>query len=1264
MATLLLQAAGAFLGGSFGTVGAAIGTAAGALLGNAIDTALLTPTRSIEGSRLNSHQPFTADEGAPIPRLYGTARLSSTMIWLTRYEESSTTTREGGKGGFGGGTKVTRYSYFANVAFAICEGQVAGLKRVWIDGREVSLHNIEHRFYKGGEDQLPDPLIEAKQGAGNAPAYRGICYIVFERFALENYGNRIPQFQFEIMRPIGAVERQTKAITIIPGATEYGYSPSPVSQLKAGIANQYINRAVFFAQSDWSASMDELQALCPHLEHVALVVPWFGSDLRAGECRIEPKTVAQNLSMSQPWRVAGLRRNQVKTVSYHQGGAAYGGTPSDATIIAAIADLKKRGLKVTFYPFIMMDIAQDNDLPSPYGDARQPAYPWRGRITCNPAPNRANSADKTAVATHQVTQFLGNGNDWRYRRFIAHYANLCMSAGGVDSFLIGSELRGLSHIRGPNHSFPFVSGLIAIAAEARGILGNQTQITYAADWSEYFGYHPQDGSGNVYFHLDPLWSNTNINAVGIDNYMPISDLRSPSRFGFEERDMVAYGEGYDWYYASSLDRETGQRTPITDGAYGKPWVFRYKDLINWWRQPHYERRNGVEAASPTSWQPESKPFWFTELGCPAVDRGGNQPNVFPDVKSSENAMPYGSNGRSDPASQTQFLRAHFTHWQTENPLSTVYGGKMIDMDRCYLWCWDARPYPAFPARTDLWSDGLNYSAGHWLNGRFGSVMLDELIERLCTEYGLNAPDTSKVSGSIMGLVVAGPAQLRAVMEPLLQLFAIAPIEKGGVLQFAPRTNILGGSRIIEHVVDAHNGVVSEYTRTTDPSPINEVLLNFSDPMNDYAPAIVRSLQASDRTIRQQKYSLPIAIDKKQAQYLVDDWLARQEQQSQQITFKLPINDNILQIGDQIAVKAGDFLQDYEVVHVEFSDTQQVVAIASEAIAVTVDTAKTPLSSPLRGPYTSGILPIILNLPMLPSKSDVDESLLVGASMSPWRQIGFAPQNQTDNFGGILECAATIGVLQKPLQATQVLSRIQHDTEIVVELYQGAFESIDRISFLNGRNAIAIGDMSYGWEIIQFEHAEEIAPDIWRLKSLLRGQLGSEDIAFQGHDVSAQCVLIDSCLRPLGAVAGDENDAAEWIFFPAGEALDQDELTRLTYSGVPRASIALAPVHVRYKHINQTHCFNWIRRGRIDADRWDQLDIPLGELSEQYRVSIQTNNGEELLTKMVSETQWILNDAELRILEDVTSDPLIFSVSQIGQSLDAVLSASLNFTINA
>src|SRR5688572_7801622 len=108
---------------------------------------------------------------------------------------------------------------------------------------------------------------------------------------------------------------------------------------------------------------------------------------------------------------------------------------------------------------------------------------------------------------------------------ILHYAHLCAAAGGVDAFLIGSELRGIPQVRSGASSYPAVGELVDLAANVRGVLGSGTKLSYAADWSEYFGHHPQDGSGDVFFHLDPLWANADIDFVGIDNSMPLADWR-------------------------------------------------------------------------------------------------------------------------------------------------------------------------------------------------------------------------------------------------------------------------------------------------------------------------------------------------------------------------------------------------------------------------------------------------------------------------------------------------------------------------------------------------------------------------------------------------------------------------------------------------------------------------------------------------------------------------------------------------------------------
>lgn len=351
------------------------------------------------------------------------------MIWATRLEEavSSETSSSGGKGGLfsGPSTTTTTYSYFANFAVGLCEGVIGRVGRIWADGSPLDVSGLTFRVHRGTEDQAPDDLIVAKEGAGNAPAYRGLAYVVFERMPLAKFGNRIPQLSFEIIRPIGQLERMVRAVTLIPGTTEFGYEPSAIVRSLGPGQSAPENRHVTNAESDVIAALDDLQSMCPNLERVAVVVAWFGSDLRAGSCVVRPGVdSASKITRDSDWSVAGVTRESAYVVSQVDGRPAFGGTPSDASVGHLVAELKARGLKVTFYPFIMMDLPAGNGLTDPWsGAASQPAYPWRGRITCNPAPGQTGSPQGTATAATQVASFFTSGS-WNYRAMILHYATM------------------------------------------------------------------------------------------------------------------------------------------------------------------------------------------------------------------------------------------------------------------------------------------------------------------------------------------------------------------------------------------------------------------------------------------------------------------------------------------------------------------------------------------------------------------------------------------------------------------------------------------------------------------------------------------------------------------------------------------------------------------------------------------------------------------------------------------------------------------------
>ncbi len=755
------------LGGIGSALGGPIGGFIGGVLGRATDSWLiagLSPARQV-GPRLEGLKLQSSAEGAPMACVFGRARVVGQVIWAARFLERKEK-RSGGKGG----QKTVDYAYSLSFAVALCEGAIDGIGRVWADGQPMDMAGVTMRLHRGTEDQLPDPLIEAVEG--RAPAYRGTAYVVFEDLPLDAYGDRPPQLAFEVFRrPQGAepqLEDRLEGVCLIPGAGEFCLATEPVMRREGLTKSAPENVHLTAGQTDLEASLDQLMAQAPRLKRVSLVVGWFGDDERMGHCRIRPG-VERRDKPTQPlvWGVAGLTRadaHLISRVDDGQGGEgpAYGGTPSDESVRQAIRALTARGLEVTLYPFVFMDC---------------PGYPWRGRI----------AGTDGAGATAEVEALFGTAGGWGLRRLALHYARMAADE-GADGLLIGSEMRGLTWTRDTGGGFPAVAQFRALAAECRAVVGSRVKLSYAADWSEYFGWQRD---GEVRFHLDPLWADPNIDYVGIDWYPPMGDWRGGDG-GRDAEDFkgpsdpaylaaqVAGGEGYDWFYASAADRAAQRRTAIEDGAHGEDWIWRYKDLKGWWSSRHHERVGGARQAAPTAWVPGMKPIRLTEFGCAAVDRGGNAPNLFQDPKSSENALPPHSTGARDDRMQRRLIEAVLGHYAqpVNNPISGVYGGPMLQ--GADVWCWDARPYPAFPALHEVWADAGAWRTGHWLNGRMGGDARG-LIEAILKRGGLSETDytVGAVDGAVTGYVIDRPMATKDALSPLVQALGATTAERDG-----------------------------------------------------------------------------------------------------------------------------------------------------------------------------------------------------------------------------------------------------------------------------------------------------------------------------------------------------------------------------------------------------------------------------------------------------------------------------------------------------
>ncbi|MDO9587485.1 MAG: glycoside hydrolase/phage tail family protein [Brevundimonas sp.] len=1180
MAQVILTSVGQAIGGP-------IGGAVGSTLGRVIDGRVISglePARQ-KGPRLEALKVQGSAEGAPMACVFGRARVTGQVIWATRFLEGRHTST-GGKGG----PRTVEYDYSLSFAVALCEGEIDGIGRVWADGRPMDLSGVTMRVHRGGDDQTPDPLIEAVEGA--APAYRGTAYVVFEDLPLGPYGNRPPQLGFEVFRRARGdgprLEDRLEGVCLVPGAGEFVLATEPVMRRQGLTRTTAENLHAAEGRTDLTVSLDHLQAQCSNLKRVSLVVGWFGDDLRAGHCTIRPGVErAVKPTMPLAWSVAGLGRTEAHLISQSGGGPAYGGTPSDDSVRQAVAELKTRGLAVTLYPFVFMDVPPGNGLPDPYGGVEQAAYPWRGRI----------KGEDGAAAAGQIDALFGSAQEWGLRRLALHYATLAAQT-GADGLLIGSEMRGLTGTRDADGGFPAVAQLRTLAAECRAVVGPGVAISYAADWSEYAG--PRDG-GEAAFHLDPLWADANIDYVGVDWYPPLGDWRAGGGGVDGEvfagpddpaylATQVAGGEGFGWFYASDVDRLAQARTQIADTAHGEDWVFRVKDLKGWWSNAHHDRPGGVRSGSPTDWVPGMKPIRLTEFGCAAVDRGGNAPNLFQDAKSAESALPPFSTGARNDRMQRRALEAVLGHFaETEhNPLSALYGEPMLSA--ADVWCWDARPYPAFPARAEIWSDAGAWRTGHWLNGRLAGETRD-LIAAVLRRGGLedDAFEIGGFAGEVQGYVIDRPMRTRDALEPLLTGLGLIAAERDG------RVAVIGdeatGRALAARAMalpDAGPSLRAERLLELRPGAARVRHIDGQDAYQT-GSVVVRSPGDGGWI----DLDLPAVCSGALARAAAAR--ALEAGQADRLTVALaPLDAMTLEPGDTVTIEG--LGGGWRVMRLDVEETPEAVLEPVSMVDIGEDDGLPATEEAPAGPGAPFFR--LIELPPLIGGEN-DGRPIAMAAADPWRSIRVfagADAGSLTARGDVAQ-PATVGALVEPL-AVGARHRWDEANALLIRIEGRAPESRPPIAVFAGGNVVAI-ETPAGWELVQFRSATLVAEDLWRLTGLLRGQQGTT--AAEAAD-GAVAVFLDHVPTRAESPRAERGLPLIWRAGPANGPAGGGGVSEIAFTMTGVHDRPWSPAHLRATARPDGGIdLGWIARSRIDSDRWDGETVASDALRFRVRV---------------------------------------------------------------
>ncbi|MFN3663908.1 glycoside hydrolase TIM-barrel-like domain-containing protein, partial [Yoonia sp.] len=702
----------------------------------------------------------------------------------------------------------------------------------------------------------------------------------------------------------------------------------------------------------------------------------------------------------------------------------------------------------------------------------------------------------------------------------------------------------------------------------------------------------------------------------IDNYMPLADWRDGDDHADASagaihdlaylRSNIAGGEGYDWYYPTPEARAAQRRVPITDGA-GEPWVWRVKDIAGWWSHRHHDRVDGQRKDQPTAWVPGSKPIWFTEFGCAAVDKGANQPNRFLDVRSSESGLPHYSNGNRDDLMQMQYLRAMVQHYAdpAQNPVSPIYGGPMVDTARMHVWAWDARPYPFFPANRSLWADAGNYARGHWLNGRATNLPLSAVVAAICEGAGVTDYDVSRLYDVLRGYHLDRAVSARAALQPLMLAYGFDAVERGGVLVFRNRTAAIDATlRADDLALDPEKDQAFALTRAPVAEMAQSVQVLHLDADADYTPAAGDARHGDVTSVTVARSELPLALTRAEGRNIAARWLQEARVARDLVSFALPPSRG-LGAGDVVALDLPGHQGRYRIDRVEDAGLKLVEAVRISESTHQPDPAEDSpaVLTPFAAPVPVELL--LLDLPLLRG-DEIPHAPQLAVAGAPWPgavAVYSAPQDEDYALHDIRRDPAIMGEVLTPLRRGRA-GLWDREAGFDLRLIAGSLGSASTRAVLAGANLIAIGDGSVDhWEVLQFRKATALGDGAWRLADLLRGQAGSRGIMPDHWPAGSKVVVLDARVDQITLPAAARGLDRHFRYGPAKRPLG-DPSFRYRVDAFAGNGLRPYPVaHLRARHSAGGVHLSWIRCSRIDGDIWADGEIPLGEAREAYQIRV-------------------------------------------------------------
>ena len=399
--------------------------------------------------------------------------------------------------------------------------------------------------------------------------------------------------------------------------------------------------------------------------------------------------------------------------------------------------------------------------------------------------------------------------------------------------------------------------------------------------------------------------------------------------------------------------------------------------------------------------------------------------------------------------------------------------------------------------------------------------------------------------------------------------------------------------------------LARLTRGQETELPGSAKIRYASAEHDYRPAVAEARKLAGASTRVAQAEIPVMLDPEQAAGIADAWLFETWTARERASFALPPSRLAVEPADVVRLMDAGRSRLLRVTEIGDLGAREIEARGIDpALYALVEGPGRIVRQP--PPQASGQpLGYLLDLPLLRG-DEPEHSGYFAASQLPWPgpvALLRSPGDAGYTLRALANVPAIMGMTEADL-APGVSGRFDHAGALTVRMFSGELSSVSELQCLAGANTAAVRNADGDWEVIQFRSATLIAPGVYALRTLLRGQAGKEGAMRPGIPLGAPFVLLDAQVARVDLTPDEIGLAAQWRNGPAARDIGHPSYASAEHAFRGIGMRPLSPVHVRVERdASGDLLISWIRRTRKGGETWDVLEVPLSEDVERYEIDI-------------------------------------------------------------